>query len=234
MKIAMCDDDSAMGIQMRELISIFNIAYNQEIEFVYYSTAEELMQAPFDYQILLLDIMLEKGRDGIMVGRRLRKMGNQALFILCTSRIDRFQEGYEATVFRYLVKPLTRENFFTALKDALDHMATAARTFPIRYNKRADMVFLSQVIYIESYMRKRYVYTTNGKFQTTDTWENIRSELEGEYFYAPQRSYFINLAHVRSSTRKHVNMSNGAVINFSKGYYEGFNQLFNEFLENTR
>jgi len=38
----------------------FSIRHNREYLFSFFNSAEELLSAPFDYDILFLDIMLEK------------------------------------------------------------------------------------------------------------------------------------------------------------------------------
>lgn len=230
MKIALCDDDKNMQAIIKDKLDSFSIRLNKECGFVWYQTGAELLAAPFDYDVLFLDIMLEDNQDGIEIGKQLRKMGNTALFILITTRTDRFLDGYAATVFRYLVKPVEQPQFDEVMLAVYESLERAKNMLPVKFNHQVDYVRLDDIIYIESYLRKRIVYTTNRQYQTWDSWAEIESFLDCKSFYRPQSAYLINFARVKNASKTALTMDNGKIINFVKGKYIDFNQKFMEYL----
>ncbi len=116
--IMLCDDEPNIITQTKELIIQYSVERNREYEILCCTSARELMEAPFNYDILFLDIMLGSGIDGINIGKQLRDAGNKALFCIVTSYKDRAIDGYEATVFRYLLKPLKSKALYQMLDAA--------------------------------------------------------------------------------------------------------------------
>lgn len=223
-KIGICDDDASVYDLIRESLTKYAIYMNQEIEFYYYATAQEVLDAEDDgYILLFLDIMLDQDNDGISIGRELRRKGNSALFVITTSRQDRFQDAYTATVFRYLLKPIKQDELYRVMTEALEYLNMNQRTFFVKFKYETRHVRISDIVYIESYMRKRYITTKSEKLPTTETWESILKDLEFETcFFRPKKTYLINLMNVASHSPAGVRMVDGTEISFEKGRYELF------------
>jgi DNA-binding LytR/AlgR family response regulator len=231
LRIMVCDDEYFIFEQIKERILTYCIKRNLECEINYCATAKELQEAPFDYNILFLDIMLDAGMDGICIGKQLRDAGNTALFCIITSRRDRAIDGYEANVFRYLVKPLCEEEFhrtFDALMDILEYNRDIIR---VKFKYQTTYIYVKDIIYVESYLRKRYVVTKSGQYQTTASWQVLMEQfLEYHCFFCPKKTYLINLWHVSSQSSAGLTMNNGVQIKFAAGKHEQFLSVFAAFL----
>jgi len=231
MRIAICDDEMEARKRIEKCVSNYCGRKGLKLEVCNYASAEELKCALFDYDILFLDIMLDHDNDGTLVGQELRKMGNTALFIITTSRTDRYADAIEATIFRYLIKPFEQSSVDKALDQAAEHLRISKQTLPVVYRQRTDYVKITDIILIESYMRKRYIYTKDRKFQTSETIPEIADRLKNEdCFYRLQKSFLINLAHIESSTKTCVTMDNGRDIRYLKGKYDEFQNKFTRYL----
>jgi len=229
-KIALCDNEIVFKKIIEDLIIKISIKYNEDYTFTYFSSSEELIEAPFDYDILFLDIKLEENKDGIAVGEELREKGNTAVFILVTSLNDRYREGYKAGVHRYLEKPLQADDFEEALISAVKQLKASPRKIEIKFRTYSYIVNIDDIIYIESYNRKRYVYTKTAKYTTLETLNSFFKKLPAGQFYFPQKSYLINFAHVITTSKSEVKMSNTKSITFIKGKYMDFNEAFMKYL----
>lgn len=231
LRIAICDDEIKIQEQLKKYIFQYFFQRNKDVEIHCFTAADELLCASCDYQILFLDIMLDNNNDGIKIGKILRERDNTALYIIITSRTDRFADAYEATVFRYLVKPYTQKEIDMVLDQAIKYFSNNKRTIPIYYRQQTDYVNIKDVILIESYMRKRYIHTKTQKYQTTETWNSLLTRLSSEpCFYNPQKSFLVNLHHIKSNTKASVIMDNGREIALRKGAYKEFQEAFNKFL----
>jgi DNA-binding LytR/AlgR family response regulator len=202
-----------------------------EYELGYCPTAQELLDTPFNYDILFLDIMLDNGNDGIEIAKKLRAAENKALFVLTTSRKDRALDGYGATVFRYLVKPVIYEEFATVLSDGMRLLEDYRRVYKIRFKYQTAYVPIRDIIYVESYMRRRFIVTKERGYPTTTPW----SELEEQFsafpnFFSPRKTHIINLAHVTEQSHVGVTVSNNVRLKFAAGMYEQFLSAFSKFI----
>ena len=215
LRIAVCDDDLGVYEQIKECMFRYWMPKNREYEGKYYPTAESLLQAPPTYSILFLDIMLDKGNDGIAVGKELREQGNTALFIITTSRKDRTLDGYEATVFLYMIKPLHQDRVFQVLDAAIQHMEYDTDRYVLRHKQRTDYIFFKDIFYFESYQRKRYIVTKSHRFSSSATWAQIIKPVENNSdFFSPKKSSIINLNHVSSHNKHDVTMPDGRAFKF--------------------
>ncbi|MEG2543017.1 MAG: LytTR family DNA-binding domain-containing protein [Christensenellaceae bacterium] len=229
-KIALCDDEPIFKKIIEELLVKVSIKFNEDYNFSYFSSSRELLEAPFDYDILFLDIKLEEKEDGITIGKQLREKGNTAVFILVTSMQDRYREGYQAGVLRYLEKPIIPEEFDEALSCALKQIRTMPRKIEIKFKTCRDIVKIEDILYIESYNRKRYVHTETAKYPTLETLDSFFKRLPDGQFYYPQKCCLINFAHVVATSNTALKMSDGKTIAYIKGRYQGFNQAFTKYL----
>lgn len=233
LKIALCDDDLFVYKTLKECVASFSIRYNIECKLKYFSTSKELLESPFDYNVLFLDIMLENGTDGIEIGCKLRKKDSTAIIHILTSRKDRLQDGYQATVMRYILKPIEQHKIDEALLASANFFDGSKRIFKITYNQKTTYVDYRDIIYAESYKRKRFIYTPLERLQTVENWDSICERLNGYEFFLPQRYIIINFTHIKDATKLSITMKNGKVIKFTKGIYDDFNTKFNEYLRMT-
>ncbi len=231
LKIVVCDDDFKIFLEIKDYVTRYSIYANIEIEMTYCPTAQVLLDISFKYDILFLDIMLDNNNDGIEIGKQLRHAGNTALFILTTSRTDRTLDGYEATVFRYLIKPVCKEKIYSILDAAILTMECDRHIMALKFKFQTHYIHVKDIIYIESYMRKRYVVTHEGRFESTAGWPILIKQLsEFPYFFSPRKTHFINLMHVAGQSPVGVTLSNKHQINFSRGKYAQFLSAFSNFL----
>lgn len=230
LKIALCDDELVFKKIIEELLVNASIKYNEDFAFEYFPSSSALLEAPFDYDILFLDIRLEENRDGITIGKQLRDKGNTAVFILVTSLTDRYREGYQAGVHRYLEKPIKPEKFEEALISAVKHLKTSPQKIEIKFKTYSDIVKVEDIVYIESFNRKRCVHTGTAKYTTLETLDSFSERLPAGQFYYPQKCYLINFSHVVATSKSEVKMSDGNTITFIKGKYQDFNEKFMRYL----
>jgi two-component system LytT family response regulator len=235
LKIMVCDDEPVVYEQIKEHIQHYFIKNNAEYEILYCATAQDLLRAPFDYDILFLDIMLGEGEDGIEIGKQLRTAGNAALFCIITSREDRAMDGYEATVFRYLVKPIRREALFRTLDAAVGMLDYDRSVVSIKFKYETSYIRVKDILYVESYLRKRFIVTKENRFQTTSSWQTLIEQFSTyPYFFSPKKAYLVNLAHVTGQSAIALTMADGTRIKFADGKYEEFLAAFSDFLNGRK
>lgn len=224
LRIAICDDEKTAQEQLQSLLMEFGRQYKRKLEIVCFSTGEELLQAPFDYDILFLDIQLDSGNDGISLGQILREKKNHAVFIITTMLVDRYRDGYKAGVHRYLEKPVRQELLHEALITALQSLESADSKIDIRFKTETWIVHTDDMYYIESWNRKRYVHLPTEVLVTLETIEQLMERLPEGMFYRAQKRFLVNLEHVVKVDETAVTMPDKKVIPLAKGRYQEFNR----------
>lgn len=231
LKIAICDDDSSIHNELKEHLTSLSIKYNEDIDIRHYYNTDELLKAPFDFRILFLDMMLGNHSDGIQVGKRLRSMNHHALFIIISSRKDKYAESFQATTLQYLIKPLTLQKLDRVIQEALSHILYDNDYLRISYRQVKYYIHIKDIILIESFMRQRHIITDHAKYTTNENWDTLLIKLEKySCFIRLGKSYYINMSRVRSVSQNAVTMDNGQVINLTKNAQNKFHIRFNEFL----
>ena len=220
-KIAICDDDINEHDRIREYFSSYCITRNIEGEKPHkFASAEEVLTAPFDYDILFLDIMLDNKNDGIEIGKKLRRMGNNAKFIIITSWKDRAYDAYGADVFQFLVKPITKEAFHAVLDAYFESINRSVRnkvTIAVKFRNELNYIPIEDIIAIESRDHCRYFITENSQYRTKDDWDAILEILNGtKQFFRLKRSALINLGRIHSRNPSSITMINGVSYSFAK------------------
>lgn len=230
LKIAICDDDKCTHTRLSELLLNYSVRCNQDFDVQHFYKAEELLEAPFNYNILFLDIMLDDSNDGINVGKKLRIMHNHALYVIMTSREDCYADAFEATTFRYLLKPLTQNKIDRILKDVQEFMTDFEQHLKISFSQSDYYIRIQEIVLIESYMRKRYVCTKQNKFQTIEKWETLLKRLENyQCFTRIGKNYLVNMMHIQSTSIRSITLDNGQVINLNKYAHGKLQKEFNLF-----
>lgn len=229
-RIAICDDSSIDREKIKNSLITFSIQHNRECDLTEFGTSEELLNSTEKYDILLLDVMLENDVDGIGIGTLLRKKRNMSIIILITSRQDRYKEGYQANTFRYLTKPISQLELNAALLDAIDFLGATPAKFAVTFKGKSTYVNIRDILYVDSYYRKRHVHTIQDVYDTTVKWDDIVARLPKDRFMSPRKGYLINVAHVKESNMTQFTMTDGLTLRFTQNHYKEFNKLLTEHL----
>lgn len=232
MNIAICDDEQYLHDDLHKMLVCYSFSANQEIKILHFHSAEELMKAPFDYSILFLDIMLDNGFDGVEIGVQLRERNNHALFIIITSRADRSEDAYEATTFRFLVKPILQSKVDKVMKAAQKHILyNSEEHIKITFRKIDYFFNIKDIVLIESYMRQRHIITMTSKYSTNEGWETLRVRLvKFSCFTWIGKNFCVNMHYIRSVSANAITLANGKMISLNDHSQKKFHNEYNEFL----
>lgn len=227
LKIAICDASPESCEIYKRLLQRYIMMQSDDTDYelIHYQNSSRLLEARFDYDVLFLETELEMDEngnvvDGIEVGRQLRKKGNRAVFILATKNSDRYADGYSATVFRYVLKPIDQQKFDTLMSETIEFWQNDNRILTINHDKQTDYIRVNDIIMIENYRKKRMIHTESQVYYVKESWESLESKLYNDKrFFKPQRGFLINLLHVACNTKTQLTMKSGTIIPFKRGCY---------------
>ena len=104
------------------------------------------------------------------------------------------------------------------------------RVFQVKCAYENCFISINKIIYIESYQRKRIIYTKEQVYETGASLNDLLSLLPVEQFEMPQKSYIVNFDHVTSITKTKVILDYSTEIKLARDRMTNFNMKFQKYI----
>ena len=160
MNILICDDDKICVERMKEYVQdFFRDRKIADYKIYEYFSGEAAARESDIIDIAFLDVEME-GINGIEVSKILRKNNKDIVVFIITSYMGYLDDAMDEGVFRYINKPIEKIIIFRGLQKAVD-LCYKKQSRKIMIKSASANIIIEQdsIIYIESIMRKRYIYT---------------------------------------------------------------------------
>ncbi len=204
-RIAICDDDIVWRRQILELTNAY-AAEKPElgVSFTAFEWGSDLLEAARKtggFDVYILDILM-RGMNGIELGTRLRQMGFDGKIIYLTSSQEFAIEAYSVKAYNYLLKPLRKETFFSAMDEvysAISHRK--GKSLIVRTRDSSIKVSFDSIEYAELCKRTVVYHLTGGKTLEsisirTSFSEAITELLQDSRFILCGTSMVANMHHI--------------------------------------
>lgn len=229
MKIAICDDEKTMCELLRKLLQ----KEDPGAEVCFFYSAEELLAAAEDYQLLFLDIQMP-GLKGIDAARRLRERNADICIIFVTAVKEYVFEAFDVAAFHYLLKPVDEEKFAQVYAKARKECERKEEIYyPLVIKTRHDTYTIAQadILYIESQVKKQVLHTAKGVITCYGKLNELQEKL-GDSFYRCHRSYLVNMAYINGYTADEIRLTDGGTVYMAKERYADFRKSYLHYLKN--
>lgn len=171
-----------------------------------------------EFDILLLDIEM-KEMNGVDLAKKIRQSNDRVQIVFITGYPDFIAEGYEVSALHYLMKPVSGEKLFAVLDKAAANLAKTEKRLRVTYDRRTDFVPLSQILYIEAQKQYVLIHTFRETYRMKQSFAETIDALD-EFFIKCQRSFCVNLRHVKQIKGDGVLLKNGGEVPISRGMAE--------------
>lgn len=228
--IAICDDNKIFCNQLKEFIERYNLDNGTNCEVNSFNSGIELLeQYTDDYKIIILDIEME-GMNGIETAMEIRKNNQKVIIWFLTVSEAYVMDGYKAEAFRYLIKPLSYEEFSKQFEESIKWVAEKYVTpIVIEYKNETYHLEEDDILFIEVYGHKLIYHLYDQPITTIDSLKNIESQLSKSGFVRIHRSYLINLKKVKTFNKVEIIMQNDEKVPISKYKEKEFKQAYTQF-----
>lgn len=239
MRIVVCDD-CIEDLQMIETLleqyrksdsnAIFSVEKYLDATVLY-----DKILAGVQADVYILD-MIMSDRSGLDIGSLIRKADSNGVIIYITSSDDYAMEAYGVHAARYLLKPVSEENFFEAMNFACSYAGTRKEhLFSVKTKEGTLSVSYSRIEYIENYSRTLNVCLDDGEtirsiFIRKSFDEEIREIAGDESFLQVHKSFLINMKHVKKLEQGEIVMEGGRRIPVSKTRAADVKRTYLQFL----
>jgi len=203
-KIAICEDnqhdkENALTRLRKSLKSTGTLP--GEFDIYTFNNGESLIKSGMNFDLILQDIDLGDGMNGIDVGHQIKVSHPTCLIIFLTHHDDLRDCGYDVGNFWYLEKSAPEESFQRAINRAIAHIKDVEWiTFNIinEYDEKEEKSFrTNEIIYIESQGGKSYIKIGDDLLTTTYSLKRWIEMLPSDKFMQCHRSFIVNLDYAK-------------------------------------
>ena len=215
MRIAVCDDDETAVSFLRELIESYP---KQKLSADGYSSGEDLLRTGNIYDLIFLDIDM-KGIDGIETARRIRIHDRKVKIVYVTSYKEYAGKAFSVHAFGYLLKPVKQEKIWKQIEDALLWQEEEApEVKQVEFTAVEGLVRLpvDMIYYFEYQNRRIYMKAKDTTYEMRGRISDIAGRMEEYGFSVPNKSFVVNLYHVKNIKGYEILMMNGEWIPLSQ------------------
>lgn len=233
MKVAICEDEKILADK------IWNFFFDmKDVDAKCYPDSESLLSDYENgerYDIIFCDIVM-RSMNGIELCRAIRKLDETVYFCVITNYVEYAPSGYEAGVFRYLLKPVEKEDILKVLND-MQSIASSSPKIVIKSFHESVIIESKSLIYIEVKDKYSFVHYWTKEdprreeiIMTASGLNHLEEVLAGKNFCRIHRKYCINLEHVVGYNSLSVQMDCGVSLPVSYRKSAAFRDAFEAFL----
>lgn len=194
-RVAICDDEPIIQNIIKNSCEKYLIQIDIPYSIKLFNSGDIFLNNNEEIDILFLDVDMP-GINGFEVAKEINKRYKNIFIIFITSHSEMIQEAFKVRAFRYLFKPLNDEEFFEAIKEAVDELFNSSE---IILEQRDGSVLIDKrnIIYIESLGDGTVLYTDSEKYVNNFPLKKWIEILDDISFYQCHRSYIVNFSYVK-------------------------------------
>lgn len=218
LRVAICDDEREHVYSLREML--LRIKGDKEIKIEPFFSSENLLQAlekrdrAFLPDIIFLDIEMPE-IDGILVGKRMRKLYADIYLVFITAYSEYAVRGYEARAFRYILKPFSEVTIADILFE-IGRERSKRKKLIIQENGEENIIPLDEIIYICAEDKYTVLYTKSRHHIERLSLNHYEKLLLPYGFYRVHRKYIVNLIHHKGMTKGNIYLTGDICIPVSR------------------
>ncbi|MGN0632035.1 MAG: LytR/AlgR family response regulator transcription factor [Ruminococcus sp.] len=224
-KIIIYDDVQSFAEELKNML----ISAGCSAEIVTVDNSEDAVRAMDGCDLLILDIVLENGRDGIEFFRKMKKREDLCFqTILISGYLHNVERAYEVEADSYLIKPVTEERLELCLQRLL--RKTKRDTALVTVKNGVVSLSMEKVLYIENSSRHAKYYVENGtETESISPFSSLEDTIP-EYFCRCHKSFYVNMYHAASLQRYAFILDNGKEVPVSQSRYSETKNKYTRFI----
>lgn len=214
-RIAIIEDEPLYCDELACLLR--ECAGSKTMEINCFASGEEFLESgrtDNSYAAVFVDIEL-KGINGLELARIMRSTGYKNMLVFTTNYEQYVYDGYEVEAFRYLRKPVKKQDVQSCLDRVSRNMREAMLVFS--FNRKKYSISYRDIIYISSYGHYLTIHTAEQDYK----WKYLIKDLQPhlpEQFIRCHRSFVVNLDFMRKLDGKRLVLKNGGEIDVAGNY----------------
>jgi DNA-binding LytR/AlgR family response regulator len=202
LQIAICDDNTDELSNMMKLIDLYRTTKNFDCDYAVFPNGFELVSALDKgkrFDIYCLDIIMP-GFSGIDVAKEIRNLDKTAPILFFTSSSEYAVESYLVKAVNYVLKPISKEKFFTVFDEILERIEAEKKedAIIVKSNMGLQKILISNLAFAEVIGRNVLYHLRSGRvIECAEPFSSVCDTLiKFGCFMRPHRSYLVNMQYV--------------------------------------
>lgn len=180
--------------------------YSDVVIFPYHDVDSLLFSFPdiASYDVFFLDIMTTGDPStGFRLAEQIHQFNRRAVIIFTTNSKEYFENAFEISAFRYMLKPISSQKIHSALDKIYSKSGRIlSNAFIFQSDRQRIIIESDQILYLESMTtdHRAKLFLADGSVTEISlsgtSFSSLVDETLSEDFFQCHRSYIINLNHV--------------------------------------
>ena len=232
MNIAICEDNKESIVLLKDHISRFD---TKNVNVDVYDNGESLIDkysvSSHIYDVVFMD--MEMGNmNGIETANIIREYDDHVIIVFVTSHTKYMRESFQCLPFRYLLKPVSYEEFEDVFSKICAKLSKERKTISFNENKKLVRLYCDDIIYCESEGHYTWIYTKADKYKVCKSLSDIYKQVDFDLLHRVDKSYVVNFSCVQSVAENNNQLNNTRqLIPISRSYKKDFLKKFTNFIE---
>ena len=225
-RIGICDDEKAVGYQLKEILENILQDINTEYEIFCYFSASDLLKNIANLNLIFLDIEMPE-IDGISAGKEIHSLYADCKIVMATSRVERFKETFKFGAFRFVTKPFDREEIKEAL-ESYEQQLIGREKISVYKDRVEYSIVQSKILYAEAYNGYTEFSIGNQRYRKECSLNVLEKVLDSRCFYRINKQYCVNLFYIQEYNKGKIKFAS-VESRVSRRKQKDFEKLYNEF-----
>lgn len=227
MKIAICDDENVF---VQKLYQYLWKQLDCSVEcFTSPIPLLEKYRAKERYDVLFLDILMSP-INGIELAKEIRLYDQNAVIVFLTVSLEYAPLGYEVNAFRYLLKPVSEEDFLNTMQQVREKLAER-HTLRISTPECDLLLHTEKLCYLEADNKDSILYYMDDTITVCKSLNSLSKLLPERCFFRVHRKYIVNLACIREFDGKNLTLDCRITLPVSRRRSADFNNVLNRYIK---
>ena len=229
LKIAVCDDEKYFGNKIKELLEGYLSERGLTGDIRLFLSGKEFLlrkEEIISYDIVFLDINMSE-TDGIQTAMGIRSFHSETEIVFVTACINYALEGYKVNAIRYIMKDTLEAAVPECMDAILKKRQLKQVAFPFMEGEKK--LYTDNILYVES-RRHKAVFTcleeTALQYQIYDKLDYIEEQLTGYGFLRIQKSYLVNMKHIKKISNYTVWLDTGEELPVPRLKFQAVKEAF--------
>ena len=228
-KIIVCDDQEKEYVHLNELLTDYAETRQIDLEIRYFRNGQDLLEAEIQQtDLFFLDVEMP-GINGIETGKEIRKRNNHCEIVFITNYIQYALQGYEVQAFRYLLKPIEKQQFTEIADHLFEKIRKSSSYLQVKGRSDTQRILIKDIVYAETSQRHVLIHTKEKVIDCYNTMEKLEESLAGHGFFRCHQAYLVSMDEITQIKGNDAVLKNNCIIPISKNKKKQFKQVLTDF-----